>query len=189
MRQVSHEVSWHTGPVTDIERMATRASTGIGSTIGRLSSLVMSVIVVAGLVGLATFATGAWVFDNSVGWWVIGGVISLIPVGAAIVAWFLVRSTIGTASRLVGDLKSFLSTSSSAAGTLIDHDSGVALGVQAKSLRQMRTELYQRRHELPALWVGVRAITSVPGLAAVAFIGIVLVGALGTLLLLVGLIG
>jgi hypothetical protein len=174
--------------VTDIERLATTTSTGISTTVRRLSSLVVPVIVVAAIVGLATFATGAWVFGNSVEWFVVGGIICAVPLVAAFMAWRIVRGTAKIAPALLGELRSFLGSSSSARGALIDHDSGVALGVQAKSLRQLRTELNERRRELPALWAGVRAITSVPGLAAIAFIGIACVGALGTVLLLAGLV-
>jgi hypothetical protein len=158
------------------------------TTLGRLGSLAVTVILVAGLVGVVTFVTGLWVFDSSVGWIVIGGVLCLIPVAAAARAWLMVRGTMRSAPELVEELRSFLDTSRSAAGALIDHDSRVALGVQAKSFRQLRIELNDRRRELPALWAGVRAITTVPGLAAIAFIGIVLVGGLGTILLLAGLI-
>lgn len=158
------------------------------STVGRLGSLAISVILVAAVVGVATFATGAWVFDNSTGWFVIGGIICAMPVLAAIRAWIMVVRTVRSATKLPAELRSFLQSSQSAAGALIDHDSGVALGLQAKSFRQLRIELNERRRELPALFAGVRAITTVPGLAAMAFIGILLVGGLGTILLIGGLI-
>ena len=44
--------------------------------------------------------------------------------------------------------------------------------------------MVDRRKELPALFIGVRAITRVPGLAAVAVLGSLGVGALGTILLI-----
>ena len=47
----------------------------------------------------------------------------------------------------------------------------------------------RRKVDLPALWVGVRAITVVPALAAIAVLGMLMVGALGTILLIGGLIG
>lgn len=174
--------------MTDIERLATTASDGMRTTLGRLGSLAASVIGVAFLVGLATFATGLWVFDSSAGWIIVGGIICAVPVIAAARAWFMVRNTLRSAPKLLSELRSFLPTSNSAAGALIDHDSGVALGMQARSFRQLRIELNERRRELPALFAGVRAITTVPGLAAIAFIGIVLVGGLGTILLIAGLI-
>lgn len=157
-------------------------------TLGRLGTLAVSVIAVTALVSVATFATGAWVFDNSTGWFVIGGIVCAIPVIAAIRGWLMVRGTMRSAPKLVAELRTFLPSSRSAGGALIDHDSGVALGMQAKSFREMRIELNERRKELPALFAGVRAITTVPGLAAIAFIGMLFVGALGTILLIGGLI-
>ncbi|MCU1360960.1 MAG: hypothetical protein JWN99_2249 [Ilumatobacteraceae bacterium] len=174
--------------MTDIERLATTASDGMRTTLGRLGNLAATIILITVVVSAATFATGAWVFDNSVGWFVVGGVLCAIPVIAAVRAWLLVRTTVKSSPTLVTELRTFLPTSQTASGALIDHDSGVALGMQAKSFRQMRIELNERRKELPALFAGVRAITTVPGLAAIAFFGLVLVGALGTILLIGGLL-
>jgi hypothetical protein len=171
-----------------IEQVAISASDGLRATLGRLASLVGVVIVITAVIGTATFATGMWVFDGSTGWIVVGGAICLIPVGAAIVAWLYVRGAAKAAPRLLDDARMFLRTSGSASGVLIDHDSGVALGMQAKTMGGLRQELFDRRKELPALFVGVRAITSVPGLAAVAVLGTVGVGLLGTILLIGGLI-
>ena len=100
-----------------------------------------------------------------------------------------VRATASAAPRLVDDIRSFLRGGpSSASGVLIDHDSGVALGMQARSFSSLKSDLRRRRTELPALWLGVRAITGVPGLAAIAVVGTLAVGALGTILLIGGLI-
>ena len=46
-----------------------------------------------------------------------------------------------------------------------------------------------RKADLPALWIGIRTITAIPGIAATAVLGIVIVGGLGTILLIAGLIG
>ncbi len=172
-----------------VERMAETASNGLRATLGRLSNLVGVVIIITFVIGAATFATGMWVFDRSTGWIIVGGVVCLIPFGAAVVAWFLLRATAKAAPRLLDDTRSFLRTAGSARGVLIDHDSGMALGMQARSMSGLRNELRTRRRELPALFAGVRAITGVPGLAAIAVLGTVGVGALGTILLLAGLIG
>jgi hypothetical protein len=171
-----------------IDRMAASASDGLRTTLGRLGNLVGVVIVATAVVAAATFATGMWVFDGSVGWLVVGGAICAIPVLAAIVAWIYVRGAAKAAPRLIDDAREFLHSTGNASGVLIDHDSGVALGMQAKTMGGLRRELIDRRKELPALFAGVRAITSVPGLAAVAVLGTIGVGLLGTILLIGGVI-
>lgn len=172
-----------------VERMAETASNGLRTTLDRLSNLVGVVVVISVVVGAATFATGLWVFERSIGWIVVGGAVCLVPIGSAVAAWVLLRLTARVAPRLLDDVRTFLRTAASTRGVLIDHDSGVALGMQARSMSGLRTELLSRRRELPALFAGVRAITGVPGLAAVAVLGTLGVGALGTILLLAGLIG
>ncbi len=176
------------GNAERIEQVAISASNGLRTTLGRLSSLVGVVIIVTAVIGVATFATGMWVFDSSAGWIVLGGLICLIPVGAAIVAWLFVRGAAKAAPQLLDDARTFLRSAGSASGVLIDHDSGVALGMQAKTMSGLRRDLLDRRKELPSLFAGVRAITSVPGLAAIAVLGTVGVGLLGTILLIGGVI-
>jgi hypothetical protein len=52
----------------------------------------------------------------------------------------------------------------------------------------LSSELRLRKADLPALWLGVRAIRLVPALAAITFLGMMVVGCLGTVLLIGGLI-
>jgi len=167
-----------------------RVSDGLQHTLRRLASFARGIAVLAALVGVATFATGWWIFDGSgrSNWIVIGGMLCLLPVAAATAAWMLVRATASRAPRLVDDVRSFLATSSKSAKVLIDHDSGQPIGGYVKSFSGLRDELKQRRKDLPALFVGVRAITSVPGLAAMAVLGTIGIGLLGTILLIGGLI-
>ena len=82
-----------TGPggIDRVERMATSASDGLRTTLGRLGNLVGVVVIIAAVIGAATFATGMWVFDGSTGWIVVGGIVCLVPVGAAAFAFVLVR--------------------------------------------------------------------------------------------------
>jgi hypothetical protein len=55
------------------------------------------------------------------------------------------------------------------------------------ALSALRADLTNRRTELPALYAVVRAVTGTPGLAAIAVLGTLFVGALGTILLIAGL--
>lgn len=174
--------------MADIDRWTATASAGMRRTLGRLDRLAIATILVTLVVGVATFATGWWVFEGSAGWIIIGGILCAAPFAAAAFAWWLVRSTVSRAGDLVDDLRRFFATSSSASGVLIDHDSGLTLGSQARSFGAIRSELFARRRELPALFVTVRAITSVPGLAVVAVLGTALTGLLGTILLFANLI-
>lgn len=167
-----------------------RVSSALQLTLTRLSRLAFGVAVVAAVVGAATFATGWWVFPNNRSTWVVlGGLVCLIPVGAALFARLLLRVTAKHAPQLIDNVRTFLGGSSPASRALIDYDSGQPVIASSKSFTGLRSELKDRGRELPALWAGVRAITSVPGLAAIAVLGIVGVGLLGTVLLISGLVG
>ena len=71
---------------------------------------------------------------------------------------------------------------------LINYDTGERLVNTAKTFDPLQMDLRKRSKELPALYAGVRAICSVPALAAIALFGMLAVGALGTILLIGGLI-
>lgn len=158
-------------------------------TFRRLASLATGVGVIALVIGASTFATGWWIFDGTRSTWiVIGGAICATPLVAALIARRFVRRTANRAPELVADVRTFLNTSARSAGVLIDHESGKPVAAYVSSFRTLRSELQQRRKELPTLFAGVRAITSVPGLAAIAVLGTLLVGGLGTVLLIGGLI-
>jgi hypothetical protein len=175
--------------MAELDTIATQVSDGLATTLARVKSLIAAVAVVAFIVGAATFATGLWAFDDArLGWAIVGGVLCLIPVGAALIGWFMVHTTAKAAPRLLDDVRVLLKDSHQAAAVLIDHDTGERLGTSAKTFQTLRTDLKVRRKELPALFGGVRAITSVPGLAAVTLFGIALIGSLGAILLIGGLL-
>ncbi|HAP77534.1 MAG TPA: hypothetical protein DCR14_15820 [Acidimicrobiaceae bacterium] len=172
----------------DSELVARDAGQRLQQTLVRLSSLATGLGVVALLVGAATFATGWWVFDASTAWLIIGGVLCTLPVLAAAMAWLLMRSTARQAPALVADIREFVDSGVTTAKVLLDHDSGQPIGGYVKSFGALRSELTERRKDLPALFAGVQAITRVPGLAALTVLGIVGVGLLGTVLLIGGII-
>ena len=173
------------------DAVALRVGSGIQFTLRRLATLAYGIAVVAAVVGAATFATGLWVFEGGgrTTWIIIGGLLCLVPVAAALIAWLLLRITAKYAPQLVDNVKTFLAGSSPATQVLIDYDSGQTVAASSRSFGALRGELTERSKELPALYAGVRAIISVPGLAALAVLGIVGVGLLGTVLLIGGLIG
>ncbi len=169
--------------------VAHRVGDGLQYTLRRLASLASGLVLIAAVISVATFATGWWVFDGSRATWaVFGGALCLVPVLAAGGAWALVRSAAHFAPRLIDDVAAFVRTPSPAATVLIDYDSGQPIGTSARRFSTVRDDLKTRKRDLPALYVGIRAITLGPGLAAVAVLGMVLAGGLGTVLLLAGLL-
>ena len=175
--------------MADLDRVAARVSDGLRNTLSRVSTLALGVAAVAAIIGIATFAAGLWIFDGSRATWVlIGGALCFAPTVAALIAWFFVRTTVKVAPALLGDVRSLLGDSHSSANVLINYDTGERLTNTAKSFGTLRLDLKERRKQLPALYAGIRAICSVPGLVAIALLGTLALGALGTILLIGGLI-
>lgn len=173
----------------ETDAVVRRVSDGLQLTLNRLSSLATGVAMIAGVIGAATFATGWWLFpDSRTAWIIIGGVMCLIPVGAALIARVLLRITAKYTPQLIDNVRVFLGGASPASRALLDYDSGQPVIASTKRFAGLRTELETRSAELPALWAGVRAISSVPGLAAIAVLGMLGVGLLGTILLISGLL-
>jgi hypothetical protein len=175
--------------MTDLDRVATRVSDGLRKTLSRVSTLAVGVGAMTLLIGVATFATGLWIFDGSrTEWIVIGGAICFAPTVAVLLAWFYIRATLKVAPALIGNVRTVMDESQTAANVLINYDTGERLATTARSFTGLGANLRERRKELPALYASVRAITSVPGLVAIALLGTLAVGALGTILLIGGLI-
>lgn len=169
--------------------MANQATVNMRTTLARLRSLASGFLVLATVIAVATFITGLWVFSKNRGtWMVLGGLLCAIPLIAAVVGMYFVATTAKAAPKFVGEMRQLISESQKTAGALIDHDSGRSLATTAKSFTELKALLKQRRKELPALFAGVRALSSVPGLLAIALLGVLFAGALGTILLIVGLL-
>jgi ABC-type multidrug transport system fused ATPase/permease subunit len=175
--------------MADLDRVAVRVSDGLRKTLSRINTLALGIVGITATIGLATFLTGLWIFDGSQSTWsVIGGALCFAPTFAALLAWFYVRTTVRAAPALQNNVRKVLDESNSTANVLINYDTGERLSNTAKTFGNLSIDLRKRRKELPALWAGVRAITSVPGLVAIALLGTLAVGALGTILLIGGLI-
>jgi hypothetical protein len=175
--------------MTDLERAASRTADGLRLLLARIGGFALSAARVAFVIGLATFITGWWVFDGSrVEWLVIGGALCAAPFVAALVAWYRVRRTMRVAPALLGDVRSFMNQSRDAADTVLIYDTDERLVATSRTYAPLRARVAERRKDLPALWAGLRAVTTLPMLAAIAILGTLAVGALGTILLIGGLI-
>ena len=173
------------------ERVVTHFSDFLTVTLRRITSLAFGVATTAVVIGAATYATGLWAFDSSRRsvWIVLGAVICGLPAAAGLVAWLLVRTTARRAPGLAGDVRNLLQRSNDNMAMVIDHDSGQPLATTARSLGSLRTSLAAMGGSFPALSAAVRAVTRVPGLVAVAVLGALAVGALGTIVMIGHLIG
>jgi hypothetical protein len=170
---------------TDV--VARRVAGGLQTTLRRLATLVGGLTLLAFIISAATFTTGWWVFHGTFGWLVVGGLLCLVPVAAATLGWLWVHGAARLAPRLIDDVTSFLRNPSPAGKSLIDYDSGQPITMSARSVSGLKADLEARKNELPGLWIGIRTITAMPGIAATAVVGMSLIGALGTVLFLVGL--
>lgn len=153
-----------------------------------MSRMAVRVGVFAALVGAATFATGLAIFEGTgrPKWIIIGGALCAAPPVAAGLAAWRVRRTAAVAPLLRDEIRRFTEQRSPGSQILIDIDTGQTIaGRDASSLR---AELAARRAEFPALSVAVRTLTTAPKLAGLATLGVLAVGALGTVLLIGALI-
>lgn len=175
--------------MADVELLATRASDGLRLLLARLASLTLGLVVVAAIIGVATFATGLWATDGGV-WPVVGGIIGGLPVLWAGLAWWRIKQTQRLAPAALDDLRAVIGDHQSrgSMGVLIDHDTQQPIVATVRTLSAVRADLSARQTDWPALWQTLAAATTVPGLAALAVLGTVVAGAVGTVLLLAGLL-
>jgi hypothetical protein len=177
--------------VANVDRVSAQVAAGLSVLLGRIRALALVVAIIAGVIGLATFLTGMWVFDASTTWIIIGGIMCFAPVAAGLFAVWLVHLGVSAAGMLVSETATFLAggrRNDDASAVLIDLDTGAALTMQSRTFTSLRGELTSRRRELPALYAGVKAVTAVPKLAAFTVLGMFGVGFLGFVLLIGGLI-
>jgi hypothetical protein len=170
--------------VAKIDRIAANVSDNLTTSLGRVGQLALGVTLLAGTIGAATWITGTFIFDEKfrLAWFTLGGLLCAVPFLSGLFGWWLVRQSRKAAPQLIDNVATFMSQTSKQTQVLLDHDTGQPLGNYTKSLGDLRSELVERRRDFPALFAGVRALTSVPGLAAVAVLGSVVLGILGTVL-------
>jgi len=162
----------------------------LDATLHKLSSLAFSVAAVSVVIGAATYATGLWAFDGSgrIAWAIIGAIVCAVPAVAGICAWMYVHTTVRHIPRLLADVRSLLGQSKQAYGIVIDHDSGQPVTTTARSLNKLSGTIQGAPGAYPSLKAAVRAGMKVPWLVAITVVTALLVGAFGTLLLLVALV-
>ena len=169
---------------------ALRAGNGLQTVLRGMSRIARRLAAFAAVVGIATFATGMWVFEGSgrAKWVVVGGFLCFGPAVSAALAAFRVLRTAAQAPRFAGELKSLRQGGRALVDVLIDGDTGRPVGLTATTFSAVRSEIDQRRKEFPGLSTAMTAVTTVPRLLIWATLGTVVAGGLGTILLIGGLI-
>ena len=174
--------------LTDGEAM--RAGNGLQTVLRGMARIARRLAAFAVVVGIATFATGIWVFEGSgrAKWIVVGGFLCFGPAIAAALATYRMLRTAGHAPRFASEMKMLQNGGRALVDVLIDGDTGRPIGLTAATFSGVRSEIEQRRRDFPALSIAMRAITTVPKLILWATLGTVVAGGLGTILLIGGLI-
>lgn len=175
--------------MADVELLATRASDGLKALLARLASLAGGLAVAALVVSAATYATGLWATEGGT-WTVVGAIICALPVLWAGLAWWRVKRTQAVAPAALDDLRAVIGDRQArgAMDVLIDHDTQQPIVSTVRTLSTIRADLEVRGTDWPALMQTLGAASTVPGLAALTVLGIVVVGGIGTILLLSGLL-
>ena len=168
------------------ELVARQAGLRLQQGLAFVTGLAFRMMVFAIIVCVATFATGWWVFEGNEGWIIVGGIVCAIPIVAGVRAWYMVRRAIKRAASLPAEIRRYTDSGGRDAQVLIDYDTGQPIGGYVRNFGTTGLDIDPK--VLPALWASVRALTRVPILAAITILGTLFLGALGTILLLVGLI-
>lgn len=168
-----------------------RVTDGLQFALRTVAAFARRVAVAALVIGAATFATGLWIFDSGPGrtkWFVIGGLLCAVPfLAAATLAW-RVWVTALRAPMLLDEVRRFTGRTGHSAEVLLDYDTGRRVGSTGARMGVLRAELDDHRGEYPAFAAAVRALATLPKLVAITIAGTLVVGFLGTILLIGGLI-
>ena len=177
--------------MADLDRVAVRVSDGLRKTLSRINALAVGIVGITATIGLATFllpACGSSTEANRPGPSSVAPCASLRR-SPALFGLVLRPHDRQSCPRSGRTTYGECSTSRTRANVLINYDTGERLTNTAQTSATCRIDLRQQAAQGVAGAVGgVRAITSVPGLVAIALLGTLTVGALGTILLIGGLI-
>lgn len=176
--------------MTDIDLLAERGSSALRAILARLATLTLGLVGGTLVIGIATYASGRLAFDAGSSWNWLGVIICVIPAFAAWLAAWRIWRVRRRAPQALLDLRDVLKDQElrSRMGTLIDYDTQQPIVSSSKSLYGVYSQVKTHNADWPALADSLKAITTVPGLVALAIVGTVGVGLLGGFLLLVGLL-
>lgn len=167
---------WQTGGVQLTE--------GLGVVLRGAARVARRLVLTAAVIGSATFLTGRWVIGTGAGWTIVGGVLCGGPVVAAALAWVRLAAA-EHASRTLADEVARLDGTTTIS---VDATTTIIVGGGLARLDPLRDGVRARPDDFPGLVALLGTLSRVPALVAIALLGMCAAGALGTVLLIGGLI-
>lgn len=182
--------------MADVDELARRTTALVTGLARKGMTLATGVAVLVLIVGGLSYLTGLAGLDGSARslWTVLGLVMLVVAVGAPLLARWRLSSVSRRANELVGDIRTLISRDADAQRVVIET---VAVDERAPSdVRDPRPVVYDSRQfnrlrtvtvkandlrELPSALV---AVTTFPGLLAIALLGVVVFGLLGFVFLI-----
>lgn len=181
------DVIWHTRCVSDVpgfgrddlDRLAQRAVDTVLLLVRRASSLATGVLIVSVVCCIGGFLLGIAALDGGARsvWVALGGAFAFIGVGAVSVALLRLRSVKRGAANLVAEVRSLIGGDRRSERTVIDtvesvDASGGAAGngvvAVSRQFFSLKNELGGRIGQFRQLGLALTAVTSFPGLIALA---------------------
>lgn len=160
----------------DLDRLAQRAVDSVMKLVRRGMALAGGVLMFAVLCGVGGFVLGLAALDGALrtGWIVVGGFFAIIAIGSVAVAILRLRSVRTGADLLVTEVRSLIGGDKQTERTVIEtvestdasQDDGVV--AVSKQFFSLKNEVGDRVGQFKSLGLALTAITSFPGLVALA---------------------
>lgn len=182
--------------MADVDELTRRTTTLVTNLARKGMSLATGVAVVVLIIGGLSYLTGLAGLDGSArsAWTVVGLIMLVVAVGAPLLARWRLASVRRRATELAGDIRTLITRDADARRVVIET---VAVDEpQPADVREMRPVLYDSRQfdrlrtvtvkasDLRELPGAMRAVTTFPGLLALALFGVLVFGLLGFVFLL-----
>lgn len=180
--------------MADVEALARRAVDAVVLVARRGALLALTIAFLTALVVGVSYALGfaAMSGDVEAAWTVIGGALAVIAVGAPLLACWRLMRVRRHAGELVGEVRTLVSKDAATERIVIetveggggDATGGAAPAVVGQTVQFSRLRTIALTEHLRSLPRALRAVTTFPGLLAIALILMLVFGILGFLFLI-----
>lgn len=160
----------------DLDRLAQRAVDAVMTLVRRGTALAGGVLIVAVVCGIGGFLLGLAALSDGIEkvWMVLGGLFAIVAIGSVLIAMLRLRSVKTGADTLVTEVRSLIGGDRGSERTVIDtvestgssQNDGVV--VMSRQFFSMRDAIGGRVDQFKTLASALSAVTSFPGLIALA---------------------